>query len=107
LGAKTHLRSDAALWIALLVPPMAWAADLTVSYAFVKWTCGHQKPALLHAITLLTLLVIGSAGAIGWSAHRENERANSMALVGILMTTLFIVLTIATAVPRWVFDVCQ
>ena len=107
MGAKTHLRSDAALWVGVLLPPLAWATDLIVSYAFVKWTCGHQTPMLLRGITLGTLLVIAAAGWIGWTAPRENERAQSMALFGILISALFSVLTIAMAVPRWVFDVCQ
>jgi hypothetical protein len=107
LGAKSHLRSDAALWIALVVPPLAWGADLTISYAFVKWSCGHQNAALLRGIPLATLLVIAAAGAIGWSADRENERADKMAMMGSLMTGLFVVLTIAMGIPRWVFDVCQ
>ena len=107
LGAKSHLRSDAALWTALIVPPIVWGADLTVSYAFVKWSCGHQNAALLRSITLATILVIAAAGAIGWSAQRENERAHKMAVMGLLTAALFIALTIATAIPRWVFDVCQ
>jgi cytochrome bd-type quinol oxidase subunit 2 len=107
LGTQSHLRSEAALWIGVLVPPIAWATDLTVSYAFVKWTCGHQSPALLHAITFVTLIAIGAGGAVGWTAHRRNERAQSMAMIGALMTALFVVLTIALAIPRWVFDVCQ
>lgn len=107
MGAKAHLKSDAALWVGVLLPPMAWGADLLVSYALVKWTCGHQATTLLRGITFATLLVIASAGWIGWTAYRENERAQSMALVGILITALFFVLTIALAIPRWVFNVCQ
>src|SRR5215211_9451318 len=80
LGAKTHLKSDAALWAGVLVPPVAWGTDLMISYAFVKWTCGHQMPMLLRGITFATLLVIASAGWIGWTAYRENERAHSMAV---------------------------
>ena len=107
MGAKSHLRSDAALWIGLILPPLAWAADLTVSYALVKWSCGHQSAALLRGISLATVLAIAAGGAIGWSADRENERATRMAIMGLLMTGLFIVLTIALAIPRWVFNVCQ
>jgi hypothetical protein len=107
LGAQTHLKSDAALWVGVLLPPAAWAADLTVSYSLVKWTCGHQATTLLRGITFATLVVIASAAWIGWTAYRENERARAMALAGILTAALFSVLTIALAIPRWVFDVCQ
>jgi hypothetical protein len=95
------------LWLGVILPPLAWAADLTISYAFVKWSCGHQNAALLRSITLATVSVIAAAGAIGWSADRANERARTMAVMGLLMTGLFIVLTIAIGIPRWVFNVCQ
>jgi hypothetical protein len=95
------------LWAGVLVPPLAWATDLMVSYSLVKWTCGHQATTLLRSITLATLLVIASAGWIGWTADRENERAHSMALIGLMTTALFLALTIALAIPRWVFNVCQ
>lgn len=107
MGAQAHLKSDAALWLGVLLPPVAWGTDLMVSYSLVKWTCGQQATTLLRGITFATLLVIASAGWIGWTADRKNERAQSMALAGTMIAALFFVLTIALAIPRWVFDVCQ
>ena len=42
----------------MLVPAVAWAADLGVSYAVVKWTCNHNGALLLYAITLCALVMI-------------------------------------------------
>jgi MFS-type transporter involved in bile tolerance (Atg22 family) len=107
LGAKSHLTSDAALWIGVLGPPVAWAADETVSYALVKWACGHQAGSVLHAITLATLTIIAASAMVSWSAERGNERARFMGSLGLMTATLFFLLVVATAIPKWTLNVCQ
>jgi heme/copper-type cytochrome/quinol oxidase subunit 2 len=97
----------------MLVPPMAWAADETISYALVKWACNHHTTTQIQVLTFATLAVIVVAGAIGWSAQRErgasteNERAAFMARLSLATTVFFIVVTIAMAVPKWALhNVC-
>jgi hypothetical protein len=106
LGAKAHLTSSAALWIGILVPPIAWTADLVVSYAMVKWACGHHTRGLLHVNTLLTLALIAGAGMTAWSAERENELAEFMAQLALGTAVLFFLVTIALAIPKWLLDAC-
>jgi hypothetical protein len=106
LGAAAHLKSDWALWAAILVPPLAWASDLTISYALVKWACHHHTTISIEALTGATLVVIVAAGVAGWSADRarsartEEDRARFMAMLGALTTILFLVLTIAMAITK-------
>jgi purine-cytosine permease-like protein len=107
LGAKSHLRSAAALWVGILGPPTAWAADETISYAVTKWACGHQAGIVLHALTVMTLGLVTASAVISWSAARENDRARFMGTLGLLTAAFFAVVVIATAIPKWVFDVCQ
>jgi hypothetical protein len=107
LGAKTHLTSNAALWVGLLGPPLSWAADETVSYAIVKWACGHQAGVVLHALSVLALAGVAATAVIGWSAERENERARFMGTLAILIAAVFAVAVIATAIPKWFIDVCR
>jgi hypothetical protein len=113
LGAAAHLKSDWALWTGILLPPIAWAADETISYALVKWACNHHTTTQIQMLTLVTLAVIAVAGAIGWTAQRdraaatENERARFMAELSLATTLLFIVVTIGMAVPKWALhNVC-
>jgi len=113
LGAKAHLRSDWALWIGILVPPIAWASDETISYALVKWACNHHTTTSIEVVTLATLFVIAAAGMIGWRAQRERgaetetERAEFMAMLSAATTAFFIVVTIAMAIPkRALHNVC-
>ena len=106
LGAAAHLKSDWALWAAILVPPLAWASDLTISYALVKWACNHHTTISIEAVTGASFVVILAAGVAGWSADRDrgartgDERATFMAMLGALTTVLFLVLTIAMAIMK-------
>jgi heme/copper-type cytochrome/quinol oxidase subunit 2 len=113
LGAKAHLKSDWALWVGILVPPMAWASDETISYSLVKWACNHHTTTSIQVITFATVAVIAAAGAVGWRAQRERgadtetERAEFMAMLGAMTTALFIVVTVAMAIPKWALhNVC-
>ena len=107
MGAKTYLTTDAALWAGILGPPIAWAVDETVSYAMVKWACGHQAGGVLHAVTLVTVGLIAGCAVLSWSAARHNERARFMSVLGLVSAALFVLAVIATAIPKWTFDVCQ
>lgn len=104
LGTKTHLSAAWAHWAGILVPPSAWAADETISYALVKWSCNNQTTFWIHFLTPATLVLIVLAGAIGWFAARENERADFMARLGLIVTAFFIVVTIGLAVPKWALN---
>jgi heme/copper-type cytochrome/quinol oxidase subunit 2 len=113
LGAKAHLKSDWALWTGILVPPLAWASDETLSYSLVKWACNHHSTTSIQVVTFATLVVIAAAGLIGWRAQRERgietetERAEFMAMLSAMNTVFFIVVTIAMAIPKWALhNVC-
>ena len=113
MGAKAHLKSDWALWTGILVPPIAWASDETISYALVKWACNHHTTTSIQLVTFAALLVMAAAGIAGWRAQRERgsetetERAAFMATLSATTTAFFIVVTIAMAIPKWALhNVC-
>lgn len=108
-----------ALWGGILAGPLAWAADLLISYSLVQWTCGGGPPVVLHLVTLFALAII-AAGAFGaWRSlllvsaevaadgGEPDERGKFMAVLGLAMCALFAVVVIAGAIPRWVLDACH
>ena len=125
MGAETHVSvadrrwlSPLWLWTSILAGPIAWACDLEISYALVKWTCTTQRTTLLHLITLLALLVTASGMAMAWIAVQqtrdmssdggeERARARFMAVLGLSAGFLFTCAILAGAIPRWVLDACQ
>lgn len=106
------------LWTGILAGPMAWALDLTTSYALVKWICRSQNYAILQLITIVSLVVVIGGATISWSAlsrtaedvptdgGRPRQRARFMAIVGLASCALFGLQILAGAVPHWMMDAC-
>jgi hypothetical protein len=126
LGAEADLTtgevrwlSPLPLWTGILAGPAAWACDLGVSYALVKWTCSTQRQLLLLAISPMALGVVTAGAAVSWLALRQTpaqsapdggdprERARFMAILGLASNALFALAILAGAIPRWVLDACQ
>jgi hypothetical protein len=107
------------LWTGILAGPIAWALDLTASYALVKWTCLSQRESLLHGITIAALAIIGCGAVFSFLAlqatsadqpedgGRPRQRARFMAILGLTACALFALTVVAGAIPRWVLDACQ
>jgi hypothetical protein len=107
------------LWTGILAGPIAWALDLTASYALVKWTCLSQRESLLHGITIAALAIVAIGAAFSFLAlqatagdepedgGRPRQRARFMAMLGLALCALFTVTVVAGAIPRWVLDACQ
>jgi hypothetical protein len=111
--------SPLALWAGILAGPVAWAFDLGVSYALVKWTCSSQRDTLLHMIPPAALAVVAGGAIVSDLALRRTPRhmptdggdprgrARFMAVLGLTSCALFAVTIVAGAIPQWVLDACR
>ena len=107
------------LWTGILAGPIAWALDLTISYALVKWTCSSHRAAVLHAIGPAALAMVSggavlsfvalqrSTGATPADGEDSRQRARFMAILGLASCALFALTIIAGAIPWWVLDACR
>jgi hypothetical protein len=107
------------LWSGILAGPVAWALELTVSYAIVQWTCTSQRESVLRAIMPVALLIVGLGAVASYVAlqrtrgdeptdgGRPRQRARFMALLGLTLCALFALTIVAGAIPAWVLDVCD
>jgi hypothetical protein len=126
LGAQADLGiaeqgwlSPLALWTGIMAGPIAWAFDLTVSFALVGWSCDHGHMGTLHTITWVSLAITAGGAVFALQAARytlgdvptdggtPRQRARFMALLGLTCSALFAVAILAGAIPRWVLDACQ
>jgi hypothetical protein len=126
LGAQTHL--DAAdvrwlsplpLWTGILAGPLAWALNLLISYALVKWTCDQGQPAILNLVTLAAVVLVSTGATVSWAALQRTrfdtpsdgglprQRARFMALLGLATSAFFFLVIVAGAVPQWMLDACR
>jgi hypothetical protein len=103
----------------VLAPPIAWAADLTIRYALVKWTCGTEHFFVLPLVTLGALALTGAGGINAWRAFRATpadaptdggrpvERGRFMAIAGLCTSVFFAFVLLAGTVPVWMLDACR
>jgi hypothetical protein len=126
LGAETAVKAGDVrwltplpLWIGILAGPIAWAFDLTASYALVKWVCHTNRYGVLTLVTLASLAIVAGGATVSWTAlmhttndvptdgGRPRQRARFMAVLGFAACGLFALQILAGAIPRWVLDACQ
>jgi hypothetical protein len=112
-------RQIRALWVGLLLAPIAFLINLEVAYALVPTACAshHELPVhLVHlACFLLTLYGLLTArrcwkdtGAT-WPGEGGDPLARSrfLAGIGLLVSAMFVLVIVAQWIPSFVLDPCQ
>jgi hypothetical protein len=111
---KAERKQHFSLWTGLLLAPAAWLLQMQISYALVPWSCSHQERSALYITTVVFLAISGGAILISWknwqAIAQDNpaaKRARFMALLGILIGTMFSLVIIAQGIPRFIISPCQ
>jgi len=114
-------RENFALWIAVLGSAVIWFVQMQTSYSLAMWACSSGRIWSLHVASILFLILAAAPGWLAWKhwrasasgRHRETERESSgagrrrfMAMLGLMLTALFILLIVAQAIPSFFFDPC-
>jgi hypothetical protein len=100
--------SSVMLWLALLAPPLAWAADLQLRYALIEWACANHRQSLLTLVSAPLLLVALSGAIVGWRyAHHDAPRVKFMALGAIALGCAFALAIIAATLPDFFLRPCE
>jgi hypothetical protein len=94
-------------WIAVAMGPVAWFADLVVSYAVSPGPHRPRDASLLLAISGTAFALTGAAALIAWHQLRAPavERASRprfLAHAGLALAVLSLMLIAATAAPTLV-----
>ena len=107
------------LWTGILAGPIAWALDLTSSYALVKPACRMQSAGMLPLIPIVCLALVAAGGTLSWAAlqrtdqdipldgGRPRQRARFMAVLGLTSCALFALQILAGGLPLSVINACQ
>lgn len=123
LGSESQIegsnaRQNMLLWIAVLGSAVVWFLQLQTSYSLVLYACAAGAMWSIHAASVLFLVLAAVPGWIGWQqwsaeSARDGERESAgggrrrfMALLGLMLTALFVLLIIAQAIPSFFFDPC-
>jgi hypothetical protein len=108
-----------ALWTGVILAPLAFLVDLGAAYALVPRAClgRNELPVHLSHLVCLAVALFGAATAwrcwratgSTWSGEEGDPLARSrfMAGLGLLMSSLFVVVIIAMWIPSFILDPCQ
>jgi hypothetical protein len=112
-------RQIRALWVGLLLAPVAFLINLEAAYALVPTACSSRTELPVHLVHLACLLLTlyglltawrcwKAAGAI-WPGGAGDPLARSrfMAGVGLLVSALFVLVIVAQWIPSFILDPCQ
>ncbi|HKG13264.1 MAG TPA: hypothetical protein VKB12_07990 [Pyrinomonadaceae bacterium] len=110
-----------ALWAGLLAGPVVWLLQFQTNYTLVPVLCrGGARNVALHAVFVVALLLVASAGLLAWRNFRAAgataegtddsgvlPRTRFMSLLGLCVTGVFFLVILAQWVASWVFGPCQ
>jgi hypothetical protein len=105
---------------ALVIAPLAIAFEQQqLSYELVGWACRHSSVAVLHAVSVVALLLVFAVGLLSWrTLHRVGWRAPGderssdaaerfVAALAMLMAGFAALLVVAQSMPGFFFHPCQ
>ena len=119
-----HLEQDADTrgnfwrWIGILLPPVAWAAQLQAVYLTSEKACGDLDFSWNHIVSAVALAAAIIGGAIAWGywpggdyqATKESgkpaTRKRFMGIIGFALSILFAVVIFAQWLPTIVGVPC-
>ncbi|HET9793691.1 MAG TPA: hypothetical protein VFS34_04450 [Thermoanaerobaculia bacterium] len=104
----------AAGWAGVLLPPISWLADLTLSDSLVGESCVRGNRALLHGATLLAIAGAGAGVAIAFANFRRARQdasargrvARFLGLGGMALGAMFLLAILAMQLPKLMLGPC-
>jgi hypothetical protein len=106
------------LWIGILAGPVAWALDEVIGYSVTHHECSTGHRFLLHLLTVGALILTGFGFMSSWNVFQglssgsgangiALHRSRFMAKAGMLLSACFLLVIIATAIPKWMLSPCD
>jgi hypothetical protein len=106
------------LWTGILGGPVAWACDEVIGYVATHHECSTGHRFLFHMLTIGAVLVTGAGFLASWDSFQNQppsematdiavHRRRFMAKAGMLMSAGFLLVIIATAIPKWILGPCD
>jgi hypothetical protein len=101
-------------WLLVLVGPVAFLADQSLSYYLVHPLCEAKQPLPLFLIPLGSASLTTIAGAIAWRRYtrsggsKQGEQVTSfLARFGLLLSSFSVLAIVAMAIPRFILGPCD
>jgi hypothetical protein len=104
----------AVAWTGVLLPPVAWLADLSLSDSLVGESCLRGDRLLLHGATAVALAAALAGIAASWATYRGAKgdplpRARAerfLGVAGMALGAMFVLVILAAQVPKLMLRPC-
>ena len=111
-------RAQSAQVIGVLIGPLAFGADLLLSYMLVEHSCSTGHFYVMHAISAVCFLIVLVGAWMSWQQYQDAsdgnddggsplDRSHFLGLLGTVSSLFFAVVIIANAVPRFILSPCD
>lgn len=102
------------LWVVILMPAIAWFAQLSASFTIAAYACATDQMWILHTLSLAAFVVAGGSTWIGWRKWRRLDSRNNQGtdedgrLSGgaLLLAALFLIAIVAGELSNWLLEPC-
>jgi hypothetical protein len=115
--APEEKRSDALLWIGLLLCPVAMGINTIVGFTVAHWTCDTNQKKFSYLVSAIDLALCICAFAISWALYQRHRAANEeipidgrrvfMAKLSMLFSALAALLVIAGTIAVFTLHPCD
>ena len=108
-----------ALWVGLLLAPIAFLLNLETAYALVPTACSSHRELPVHLVHLGCLLLAAGGLLTAWRSWRTLgatwpgeagdplARSRFLAGTGLLVSAMFVLVILAQWIPSLLLDPCQ
>lgn len=103
----------------LFAGPLSFLLHLQLNYMLVPWACATRNSFVLHLVTLGALLLTASGATLAWRNWQETRRegpsssggvlprSRFLAVLGLLLSALFLLIIMAQWLATLVLSPCQ
>jgi|SRR6185437_7598887 len=115
--APQEKRSDALLWLGLLLCPLAMGVNTIVGYTVAHWTCDTNQKKYSYLVSAIDLALSLCAFGISWALYQRHRAVDEavpidgrrlfMAKLSMLLSVLAVLLVIAGTIALFTLDPCD
>jgi hypothetical protein len=95
------------LWAGLFAAPLGWLFDLEAAYALAPFVCRGAARAWLFAPWVVAVAMAASGLWLARAERPDARHHRFLAQVGTWLSALFLLLLVASLVPRVVLHPCD
>ena len=115
--APQEKRSDALLWLGLLLCPLAMGVNTIVGFTVAHWTCDTNQKKYSYLVSAIDLAISICAFVISWALYQRHRTVDDespidgrrlfMAKLSMLLSILAILLVIAGTIAIFTLEPCD